>query len=121
MRMRWLVPIVLVACGGGSSMSGSSGTGGNTQILLVQATGGSLSISGPGGMLQLGAYTQSYDTYGGSMLTPVAVTTWSSSSTSVATVDKNGLVTAVAAGSAQITANADMGSGSATVTVGATM
>jgi uncharacterized protein YjdB len=55
------------------------------------------------------------------MLTPVAVTTWSSSSTSVATVDKNGLVTAVAAGSAQITANADMGSGSATVTVGATM
>ncbi|HTO99061.1 MAG TPA: Ig-like domain-containing protein [Myxococcales bacterium] len=122
--MRWLLPIVLVACGG--SMSGSSNStgsgGGNTQTLVVQAGAGQpLSIAGPGGMLQLGAYQYSYDSYGGSMLTQVSVNNWSSAATGVATVDKTGLVTAVSSGTAMITANSDMGTGSATVTVGMTM
>jgi len=45
------------------------------------------------------------------------VVTWSSSNTSVATVSANGLVTALAAGTAQITATSEGVSGSATQTV----
>lgn len=45
------------------------------------------------------------------------VVTWSSSNTAVATVDANGVVTAVAAGSATITATSEGQSGTATVTV----
>ena len=60
--MRWLLPMVLLACGGSASPSGA---GANPQALLVQPTGGqSLSIPAPGGTLQLGAYQQSSDPYG---------------------------------------------------------
>jgi uncharacterized protein YjdB len=53
-------------------------------------------------------------------LMPVTAT-WSSSTPAVATVDKNGLVTAGADGSTIITANSGAESGNATVTVGAMM
>ena len=120
--MRWLLPLVLVACGGSMSGTSTGSGGGNTQSLLVQAGAGqSLSIGAPGGVLQLAAYQHSYDNYGGSTLTPVSVNSWSSASTGVATVDKSGLVTAVSNGSAVISASSDMGTGSATVTVGVTM
>ena len=46
-----------------------------------------------------------------------ATVTWASSATAVATVDASGLVTAVANGTATITATAGEASGSATVTV----
>jgi hypothetical protein len=47
------------------------------------------------------------------------VVTWSSGNTAVATVSSNGLVTAVAAGTTQITATSEGKSGSATITVNA--
>ena len=118
--MRWLLAIaLLVACGGGSSSpSSSGGSGGGAQGLQVQPTGAaqSLSISAPGGTLQLGAYQRDSDPYGGGMLVQVNAF-WSSSTTAVATVDQSGLVTAHAAGSSVITASAGGSSGTATVTV----
>jgi Bacterial Ig-like domain (group 2) len=118
--MRWLFAIAFVACGGGSSTS-SGGSGGNVQGLLVQPTGAqSLSISAPGGTLQLGAYQRDSDPYGGGTLVLVNAS-WSSSMTSVATVNQSGLVTAVAAGSSTITASSGGTTGTATVTVASGM
>lgn len=115
--MRYLLAIAFVACGGGSSTPSSGGSGGDVQGLLVQPTSAqSLSISAPGGTLQLGAYQRDSDPYGGGMLVPVTAS-WLSSTTSVATVNQSGLVTAVAAGSSTITASSSGSSGTATVTV----
>ena len=116
--MRWLLAIAFVACGGGSSSpSSSTGSGGGAQGLLVQPTSAqSLSISAPGGTLQLGAYQRDSDPYGGGMLVPVTAS-WTSSTTTVATVDQSGLVRAVAAGTSVITASSGGSSGTATVTV----
>lgn len=112
--MRRFLLIFIVACGGGSSSSSNS----STPTLVVQATGAvSLAIAAPGGMLQLGAYQRDADPYGGGGLLPVSAA-WSSSNISVATVDQNGLVTAVANGTATITASAGGATGTATVTVG---
>ncbi len=121
--MRWLLPIVLVACGGSSGSPGGN-TGGTTQTLVVQASAGqSLSIPAPGGTVQLGAYQYqgSNDGYGGGGGLVAVTATWSSSTPAVATVDKNGLVAAVANGSTVITAANDGGTGSATVVVGPSM
>jgi hypothetical protein len=114
--MRWVVAIMLAACGGSTSPS-SPGTGGTSQTLVVQPAGSqSLSISAAGGTVQLSAYQRENDGYGGTTLLPVAAT-WSSATTAVATVNQNGLVTAVASGSSVITATADTTHGTATVTV----
>ncbi len=66
-----------------------------------------------GGQAQLSAVTETSEN------TPLTgrVVTWSSSNASVATVDDSGLVTAVAAGSAAITATSDGNSGTSAITV----
>jgi trimeric autotransporter adhesin len=112
--MRWFLPIVLLACGGSST---STGTGGTQQSLVVQPTSAqSLSVA-PGGMLQLNAYQRDTDPYGAATLVPVTAS-WSSSNMPVATVDQSGLVTAMASGSSVITASSGGATGKATVTVG---
>lgn len=114
--MRVLVLISVAACGGSSP---SSSTGGSRQALVVQAVGTQSSVIGvAGGMLQLAAYVSSAGPYGGSTLQQVTAS-WSSSNTAVATVDSDGLVTAIANGSAMITATAGSATGEFTVTVGA--
>lgn len=112
--MRRLLLVALVAaCGGAATGSGGS------RSLIVQTTAGQpFAIAAPGGTLQLGAFTQSGDAYGGITLQPVAAS-WSTSAASVATVDANGLVTAVAPGSADITATDVGATGKVTITVGA--
>ena len=116
--MRWLLLVfVVAACGGSNS---SSSTGGSPQALVVQAVGTqSSAIAAPGGTLQLAAYESVAGSYGGSTLQQV-MASWSSSDTAVVTVDPNGVVTAVANGTAVITATAGSATGQATVTVGAT-
>lgn len=112
--MRRFLPFVLVACGGSSGPSTSSGP-----ALVVQAAGGA-SLSIPvGGTVQLQALQRSgADAYGnGGTLMQVSAS-WSSATPAVATVDGNGLVRGVAAGSTAITASATGMTGSATVTVG---
>lgn len=119
--MRRLLLVLLVACGGSSGSSSSSSTPAQQSLVVQPMAGGSLAIAGPGGTVQLGAYHNQADPGGyGSMLTLVQAT-WSSSMASVATVDQDGVVTAVASGSAVITAKAGGSSGNATVTVGAMM
>jgi plastocyanin len=112
--MRRFLLIFVLACGGGSSSSSNSST---NPTLVVQATGAHSLAIAPGGMLQLVAYQRDADPYGGGGLQPVSAA-WSSSNTAVATVDQNGLVTAVADGTATITASAGGATGTATVTVG---
>ncbi|PYO89601.1 MAG: hypothetical protein DMD58_08905 [Gemmatimonadetes bacterium] len=66
-----------------------------------------------GGQAQLSAVTETAEN------TPLSgrVVIWSSSNASVATVNDSGLVTAVAAGSATITATSDGNSGTSAITV----
>jgi len=118
--MRYLLLLLAVACGG-SSNSSAPGSGGTNQGLVVQPTSAqSLAIPAPGGTLQLAAYQRDTDPYGGGGLLPVTAA-WSSSMTSVASVDQKGLVTAMASGSAVITATTAGATGTATVTVGSMM
>ena len=115
--MRRLLLVFVAACGGSYS---SSSTGGSPQALVVQAVGTqSSAIAAPGGTLQLAAYESVAGQYGGSTLLQV-MASWSSSDTAIATVDANGVVTAVANGTAVITATAGSATGQATVAVGAT-
>src|SRR2546421_12458599 len=95
--MRRLLLVFVAACGGSYS---SSSTGGSPQALVVQAVGTqSSAIAAPGGTLQLAAYGSVAGQYGGSTLQQV-MASWSSSDTAVATVDPNGVVTAVPEGAA---------------------
>jgi len=116
--MRWLpfTLILIVACGGYSAPTPTPG--GNPQALVVQPIGGSpSSIAAPGGMLQLAAYQNMAGPYGNTL--QLVTANWSSSDKTVATVDTNGLVTAVGNGTATITATADSETGETMVTVGA--
>jgi hypothetical protein len=115
--MRWLLLTLLVACGGSYS-SPTPSSSGNPQTLVVQTVGGRPStIAGPGGTLQLAAYQDMSGPYGNNL--QLVTANWSSSNTAVATVDANGLVTAVANGTAMISAAFDSATGQATITVGA--
>lgn len=115
--MRRFLLIAVVACGGSSSSSSTTTTG--TSALIVKASGGqSLTIASPGGSVQLGAFQSESAGYGGGTTLVEVTASWSSSAVSVATVNTTGLVTAVAAGSADITATAGSSTGKATVTVG---
>ena len=111
--------VAVVACGGGGGGSNAgNGSGSAGGSLVVQTSGGRSLTIPAGGTVQLQALRRDTDAYGSSTLTPVAAT-WSSGNTAVATVDANGLVTGVSAGSAVITAQSGGASGQATVTVGA--
>jgi len=113
MRRLLLTFAFIAACGGSSSSS----TAGNRQDLLVQPVGSSsFVLTAPGALLQLAAYESVPSGYG-TALQQVAAR-WSSSSDAVATVDQEGLVTAVANGTARITAIAGFATGEVTVTVG---
>ena len=115
---RLLLMLLLVSCWGSYSSNPSSG-GGTTSTLLVQPMSGQpASIGAPGGTLQLAAFETMSDGYGNDTRQQVTAT-WSSASPSVATVDQNGNVTAVASGTAVITASTGSARGEITVTVGA--
>ena len=112
--MRRLLLFVLVACGGSSGSSRSGST------LVVQAAGGgSLSIPA-GGTVQLQALERTgTDAYGGGGTLTQVTASWSSANPGVATVDGNGLVRGVAAGSGVAATRASGANRMATVTVGA--
>ena len=116
--MRTLLVIVFIAgCGGSSS---SSTTGPAQQSLVVQTAGGqSTTIAAAGATVQLAAFQSEAGPYGNT-LNPVSPT-WSSSNTSVATVDANGVVTAVADGTAVISAMFGAATGHITLTVGSAL
>ena len=97
---------VLVNCGGGGGGYGGGGgggggaPGGNGIVTTIKVTPANAKIAASG--------TQQYTAVGtdgsGNMVNNVPYT-WTSSDTSVATVDKNGLATAKSAGSTQISAS----------------
>ncbi len=95
--------LVLVACGGETTKPESPAS--------VAVSPAALDLT-PGGTAQLSATPRS--AAGATLTTPV---TWSSSSDAVATVSTAGLVTAIAPGSATITARSGSATGAATVTV----
>lgn len=99
---------LLEACGGSSSSSTTTTT---TQIATITVTPASSAIT----VGQNQAYTAAVKNSDGTVLTG-GVLTWSSSATSVATVDSAGIATGVGAGSTQITASSE-GVNSAAVTL----
>lgn len=114
---RLLLLIFVVACGG-SSGSGSSTASSPLPDLVVQPAAGQPStIAAPGGKLQLFAYRMESGGYGTPTLQMIDAN-WSTSKPDVATVAPDGLVTAVASGTAVITASAGVSKGDVTVTVG---
>ena len=116
---RLLLIALVVACGGSSSTSPATSA---SPGLTVKASGSQPpTIASAGGTLQLGAYMQEITGgYGGGITLTQVTASWSSSATSVATVDQTGLVTAVASGTTDITASASGATGKTTVTVGTT-
>jgi uncharacterized protein YjdB len=93
--------------------------GGETPGSTPPAAVASVSVTLNSNSLTAGQSTQAVATTrdaAGNLLSGRTIT-WSSSNTAVATVSSSGLVTAVAAGSAQITATSEGISGSATMTV----
>jgi uncharacterized protein YjdB len=114
--------VTAVAVGSAQIIATSEGVNGNA-TLTVSATPSapvaSVSVSLASSSLNAGQTTQATATTrdaNNNVLTGRAMA-WSSSNTAVATVNSSGLVTAVAAGTAQITATSEGQSGSATLTV----
>jgi plastocyanin len=107
-----LAVALLSACSaGGGDKSTPTGPGGTTPVLTSVTLSGGNSINA-GGTLQLTATPKDQS---GNAITASVV--WTTSSTFVATVNSNGLVTGVAAGQATITATSGSVSGSTIVTV----
>ncbi len=110
---------VLVACGGGASTNGGGGGGGNPpQLRSIQVTAANLSLVA--GTMEQFTATGSYSG-GGSTKDLTSSVTWTSSDTSIATISSGGLVTAKAHGSTTITATSGAVSGTAALTVTATL
>ena len=109
-----LLATLIASCGGGD---GSVAPPVDT-VASVQVSPGTATLNSLGATTQLSASATS--TSGASV--PGTVFTWVSSNPSAATVDSNGLVTAVANGTATVTATASgaTASGSANVTVAQT-
>jgi len=110
---RWLpataftAVLLTLSCGGSDGPTGPD----PNEVTTVTVAPGTLSLDiGETGQLS----AQALNSEGGAVSTTV---TWSSSATGVATVSSSGQVSAVAEGSAAITASADGQSGTATVTV----
>lgn len=108
------VLILLSACGGGDSSSGSpTAPRESPRATAITLSASSLSMDALGATAQLTATVK--DQFGATM--GAAAVTWSSSSASVATVSGSGLVTAARNGSATITATSATASAQAMVTV----
>jgi trimeric autotransporter adhesin len=102
--------------GTSEGVSGSASVTVNTPAAIPVATVG---VSPPTSSLQVGATVQLSATTldaNNNVLTG-RVVAWSSANTSIATVNSSGLVTAVGAGSVQVTASSEGKSGSSSVTV----
>lgn len=96
------------------------GVTGSAPVTVVAVAVASVTVSPGSGALLPGATLQLLASPRDAGGIPLAgrTTTWSSATPSVATVDGNGLVTAIAAGSATISATVDGVSGTAAITVG---
>jgi len=116
--------VTAVAAGTAQIVATSEGQSGNATITVnapAPAPVASVTVALSSGSLTIGQTTQATATMrdaSGNVLSGRSVT-WTSSNTSVATVSSAGLVTSVAAGSAQITATSEGRSGSAALTVNA--
>lgn len=112
-----VVPLLLTlaaACGGGGDTGGTTPTPPPAPtVATVTVTAASSAPLLPGGTVQLTAKAL---TAAGAEV-PTATITWSSGSTTIATVSASGLVTAVAAGSVTIIATSGAVTGTATVQV----
>ncbi|SVC43997.1 uncharacterized protein METZ01_LOCUS296851, partial [marine metagenome] len=102
--------LLLVACGDGGTTPTTPATPVATSVTLTVTN---LSFASLGQTQQLTATVQDQN---GATMNGASVT-WSTSATSVATVSASGLVTAVANGTATITATAGSANGTAAVTV----
>ncbi|MES2177596.1 MAG: Ig-like domain-containing protein [Gemmatimonadota bacterium] len=107
---------------GAATITATSGGATATVTITVATPVGSVVVSPGSAGLFLGAtqqFTAAVKDVGGNTLAG-RVVTWATSNASVATVNASGLVTAVAAGSATITAASEGKSGTATITVTST-
>ena len=114
--------VTAIAAGVVDIIATANGIRGQGRLMVyVAGVAARLDVSGPSGFLGLGSTMQlaatAYDAVG-VVLTGRAVT-WSSSAIAVASVSESGFVTALALGTAVISAKSDGASGSASITVSA--
>jgi hypothetical protein len=116
--------VTAVAAGTVNISATLSGVTGSSSLTVVNTALTAIAITpSTSWSLLVGAQLQFHSTaeYGDATMSDITNTsTWSSSSTTVATVNSTGMVTAVAAGTTTITASYGAGHGSMTLTVSAT-
>ena len=108
-----------VAAGAATITATSEGQSGTSDVTVTPAPVASVAVTPSPASVQVGLTLQLTATPKDANGNPLSgrVITWASDNTSVATVDGNGLVTAVAVGSATITATSEGKSGTSAVTV----
>lgn len=99
-RLAPLLLVALLACGDGKSPTGPGKKDGPPRPTTLSLSSGALTFAAIGDSARLTAEVK--DQQGGAMAT--AIITWASTDTTVATVDGDGWVTAVANGSAMVVA-----------------
>lgn len=110
----WILAAMLTACGGGDPTSpGGNGGGGAASVASVEVSPSSGELAALEATLELSASARDAD---GNTLSGRSFA-WSSTDEDVVTVDADGVVTAVANGTAAVEAATDGVSGSASVTV----
>lgn len=112
-RVHAIVPFsvaILAACGGGSDASGPAPSGTGVSTVIVTAASSSLQV---GQSIQFSADARNSK---GELLTTGQVS-WSVSPANVASIDSKGLVTAIASGTANVTATIQGVSGNLAVPV----